>query len=110
VAFKGLAYAIRTQGHLKVHLAAALAVCVAGAYYQLAVWEWVAVVGCIGMVGTTELLNTAIERWVDAQQPDYDPQAGLVKDVAAGAVLWAALCAAIVGLMIFVPKILALLY
>ncbi len=59
----------------------------------------------IGLVWATETFNTALERLVDLCSPQYDKVAGQAKDLAAGAVLLAAVAAAIVGLIIFLPRI-----
>jgi diacylglycerol kinase len=63
----------------------------------------------MGGVITAELFNTAIEKLVDLVSPDYNRQAGFIKDVAAGAVLVSAIIAALVGLFIFIPKLIALM-
>lgn len=67
--------------------------------------EWIMIVFAIGFVFAAEAFNTAIEIWVDKLQPDFDPKAGRAKDLAAAAVLIAAISAATVGLIIFIPKI-----
>ena len=70
--------------------------------------EWLVVVLCITVVLTLEMINTAIEKLCDVVQPDYHPQIKIIKDIAAGAVLIAALGSIIIGAIIFVPKIIAL--
>jgi diacylglycerol kinase (ATP) len=64
----------------------------------------------VGTVWTAELANTAIEALTDLVSPEYHPLAGKAKDVAAGAVLMAAVAALVVGLLIFGPRVLALLH
>ena len=71
--------------------------------------EWLAVIAAIGLVWTAEGLNTAIEALVDLVSPEQHPLAGRAKDVAAGAVLLAALAATAIGLLVFGPRLLALL-
>jgi diacylglycerol kinase len=61
-------------------------------------------IGCFGLVISLEMINSAIENLVDLVSPEYNKLAGKAKDIAAGAVLVAAICAAIVGLIIFLPK------
>ena len=63
---------------------------------------------CIGTVITAELFNSAIERLVDLVSPEWNKIAGEVKDIAAGAVLVTAITAAIIGLIVFLPYLLAL--
>lgn len=104
-AAKGLSYTIATQPNFIFHLIAALLVLAASWYFDLSKGEWLAVLICIGLVMVTELLNTAIEVLVDWLSPEFNVKAGLVKDIAAGAVLVAALVALVVAFVIFVPKI-----
>ncbi len=68
--------------------------------------EWVAIVFAIGLVLVTETLNTALEIDIDLTSPEFHPYARDTKDVAAGAVFLAILCAIAVGAIIFLPKIL----
>lgn len=65
-----------------------------------------AVLLCIGLVMALEMVNAAIEKLCDRLHPDKHTDIKLVKDMAAGAVLWAAIISAIVGLIIFAPKLL----
>lgn len=107
-AFKGVGYLFRTQEHAKVHLVAAVAVVAAGLYFEIERWEWAAITGCIALVWALEAVNTAIEALTDLAHPGYHPLAGHAKDVAAAAVLLAALGAAVVGGLVFVPRFWAL--
>jgi len=104
-AAKGLSYTVATQPNFIFHLVAALLVVTAGWYFDVSKGEWLAIVICIGLVMVTELLNTGIEVLVDWLSPEFNVKAGLVKDIAAGAVLVAALVALVVAFVIFVPKI-----
>lgn len=70
--------------------------------------EWVLIVFCIGLVWVTETLNSAIERTVDHTSTEPHPLARQAKDLAAGASLLAVLTAATVGVILFLPKLLAL--
>jgi diacylglycerol kinase (ATP) len=69
--------------------------------------EWTMIVIVIGMVIVAEAFNTAIEIDINLTSPEYHPYARDTKDVAAGAVLLSAVVAGIVGLIIFLPKIIA---
>ena len=104
-AFKGLQDLVRNQPNARIHLLFAVSVIFAGLYFQISRPEWLAVTICIFMVISLEAVNTALEYLTDLVSPEYHPLAGKVKDAAAAAVLIAAIGAAIVGLMIFVPKI-----
>ena len=73
-------------------------------------FEWIAVILCIGAVLAAEGVNSAIEALCDKVSPEYDEAIKHTKDLAAGAVLILAVMSIIVGLLIFVPKILSLFY
>lgn len=104
-AFKGLAYAFRSQLNFKLHCVATALVVALGLYVQLSVAEWLWISLAIALVLAAELFNTAIEVLVDLVSPTWNDKAGKVKDVAAGAVLLIALLALAIGLFIFVPKL-----
>lgn len=105
-AAKGLRFAFKTQFNFRVHLLVALMVLLAGWQLQVSLLEWLVIAVCIGGVLAVELINTAIETLVDMVSPNFNAKAGLVKDIAAAAVLVVAFMAFIIGLVIFVPKIL----
>ncbi len=109
-AFKGLAYAAKTQLNFRVHLMATLIAVFAGYALHISVneWQWVAL--CIALVLICELFNTALEFLVDLVSPDYNELAGRVKDIGAAAVTVAAAFALITGLIIFLPKLLTLMH
>jgi len=91
--------------NFKIHLVATLLVGIAGWYFQLSGHEWLWIILAIGLVLVAELLNTAIELLVDLVSPDFNPKAGKVKDVAAGAVIVAAFISVIIAAIIFIPKL-----
>ena len=72
--------------------------------------EWFAILICIGNVISLEMINTAIEHLVDLVEPNHNPKAGAIKDLAAGAVLVFSIISAVIGIMIFGKYILALLF
>jgi len=104
-ALQGLLEAIRTQFNIRFHFVATVVVLGMGFYFDLSIFEWCFILLSIGLMLTAELLNTAIEYLTDFVSPEYNDLAGKVKDIAAAAVLCAALVSAVVGLIIFVPKI-----
>jgi len=108
-AFKGIGYIIKTQPNMQIHLIAAIIVILAGVFFKLSNIEWTIIVIAISIVLITETINTAIEYFVDLVSPDYNKKAGLIKDLAAGAVLFAAIGSLIIGIIIFLPKILKLI-
>jgi len=107
-AVSGILLVIRTQHNTWIHLVATLAVVIAGKLLNVSRGEWLALVIAIGLVWTAETLNTAIEFLADAVSLERRDLLGHAKDAGAGAVLLAAITAAIIGLIVFVPHLLAL--
>jgi len=108
-AFKGLGYAAKTQPNFRFHLVAGTVAVILGCFFQLSTVEWLWLMACIAIVLITELLNTSLETLTDLVSPTYNEKAGHVKDVAAGAVVVAALFALVTGIIIFLPKIIVLI-
>ena len=108
-AFNGIVYTLSTQQNLLIHLIATLVVVIASYIFRLTNREWAVIVLTISSVWIAELFNTAIEKTVDLITTDHHPLAKIAKDVAAGAVLISAICSLIVGLLIFLPKLIHLL-
>jgi diacylglycerol kinase (ATP) len=107
-AFRGLGWAFRQEHNLWIHTLAAAVAIALGFLLHISALEWTVIVVVIAGVFVSELINSAIESLVDLCSPDFDERAGRTKDMAAGAVLIAALGALAAGLIIFVPKLLAL--
>ena len=105
----GIGSAVKSERNMRIHLVAAIAAVLLGAWLGLDGREWAAIVICCALVMSLECLNTAVEAVVDLASPDIHPLAKKAKDCAAGAVLLAAIGAAIVGCIIFVPRVAALL-
>jgi len=104
-AFQGIKRLFTHEPNSWIHLFVTVCVLIAGIWLHIAVWEWIIVIMAIGFVLTAEAFNSAIECLGDAvcQEPhEYIKHA---KDLAAGAVLLSAITAAIVGLIVFLPKI-----
>ena len=104
---RGIKKAFSSEANLKIHLTIALLVIVFGTYLSISLIEWILCLLCFGMVIGMEMMNTAIEKTVDLASPNLHPLAGSAKDIAAGGVLICAVIAAIIGLLIFIPKLLA---
>ena len=102
-ALQGLVDLVKSQPNARIHLAASVAVTFAGFYFGITKAEWLAVVLCMAFVISMEAVNTALEYLTDLVSPEHHPLAGKVKDVAAAAVLIAAIGAVVVGLIVFVP-------
>lgn len=108
-ALRGVWVALRSELHLQFHAVATVLVLGLGAYFRLSPTEWALVALSVASVWAAELFNTAIETLTNLASPGYHPLAGKAKDVAAGAVLLAALGAVVVGGLVFGPKVWALL-
>lgn len=98
---------IRTQPNAKIHLAAAVFVLAAGIFFKISTTEWCLVIFAVTAVFSAEAFNTALENLTDLVSPGHHPLAGKAKDVAAAAVLITAMGAALAGVLIFGPKVLA---
>lgn len=105
-AFEGIKYFMRHEPQALIHLLAALAVIIASYSFEISVGEWIAISFAIGLVVVAEMLNTAIEKLTDMVSPEIHPNAKVVKDLAAGAVLMASIVALVIGFIVFLPKVL----
>ncbi|HWQ89402.1 MAG TPA: diacylglycerol kinase family protein [Desulfitobacteriaceae bacterium] len=101
LAWHGLKYTWKTQSNMRFHGFAAAVVLMCAWASSLVRWEWLLLLLTLGCVFVAEVLNTAIEIVVNLVEPHFHPLAGIAKDVAAGAVLIAALQAVVVGVMLF---------
>lgn len=103
-AFKGIFDLFRSQPNALIHLLAAVVVIAAGFYYGLSKTEWAIILLTIFLVLAGEAFNTAIEYLTDLVSPEYHVLAGKTKDAAAAGVLFIAIGAIMVAVMIFLPK------
>lgn len=108
-AFSGIWHTLKTQRNAQIHLAAAVLVVGLGLLARLTFTEWAILALTMGFVIAAEMLNTATEVAMDFSTSEFHPQVKIVKDVAAGAVLVAAITAVVVGLLILGPPLLRLL-
>lgn len=108
-AWRGFLIFLRSTHNAWMHFSMALLAIYLGYVLAISSTEWILLIFTIGLVILSEMLNTAIEIDIDLTSPTYHPYARDTKDVAAGAVLVSVFIACIVGIIIFLPKILALL-
>ena len=105
-ALEGIEYCFNSEINFKFHLIAAVAVLLGSYILELSMIEVVICLLLIGLVMAFELMNTVIEIVVDMVEPRENPLAKIAKDAASGAVLFMAATAAVIGLIIFLPKVL----
>ncbi len=103
-AIKGAIKLITTEHSIMVQFSIGIALTFAGFYFGISRTEWLFQTLAIGLVLSIEGLNTAVEKVADFIHPNYHERIGFIKDIAAGAVLFAAITAIIIGLIIYIPK------
>ena len=104
-AFEGLTCVIRSERNARIHLAVGLVVMCLGMWLRPSLIEWVLLLNAIALVFASEMVNTIVELAVDLVTQERTPQAKRIKDIAAGAVLIAAVAAAIEGSAILGPPL-----
>lgn len=105
-AVKGAGKLITTEHSVMVQFAIGIFMTIAGFYYDISRTEWLFQTFAIGFVMSIEGLNTAVEKIADFIHPNYHERIGFIKDIAAGAVFFAALTAVAIGIIIYAPKFL----
>jgi diacylglycerol kinase (ATP) len=108
-AFRGVVTLLATQHNAWIHAAATVAVVALGVALGVSRLEWALLIFAIALVWTAEGLNTALEWLCNVAAPEYNPLVKNAKDVAAAAVLLAAIGSALIGLLVFGPRLLVLL-
>ena len=104
-AAEGIFFSFKKGTHFKIHILAAIIVTILGFAYSINAYEWLVLILISSAVISAEAINTAIEETCDVIHPEHHPGAKLAKHCAAGGVLILSIAAAIIGLIIFVPKI-----
>ncbi|NBI17336.1 diacylglycerol kinase family protein [Neglecta sp. X4] len=103
---RGIGSCLRTERNMRVHLGACVLVVLLAAWLGVGREEWACLLLAMGMVTAAEAVNTAIEGLCDFIEEGHNAQIGKIKDIAAGAVLLAAVFAAAVGAVVFLPRLL----
>jgi diacylglycerol kinase (ATP) len=104
-AIKGVGYVLRFERNARIHLVMALAVLALGILVRVSDFELAAIFFAVTIVFLAELFNSAIEKTLDIIDTRHNPQIAIVKDMAAGGVLIAAVAAMIIGVVIFLPRL-----
>ena len=105
-AVKGAIKLITTEHSVMVQSSLAVIMIIAGFYFHISREEWMMQILAFGLVLSIESLNTAVEKIADFIHPEFHNRIGFIKDIAAGGVMFAALAAFAVGLLIYIPKFL----
>jgi diacylglycerol kinase (ATP) len=105
-AFKGAIKLITTEHSVMVQFSLVIIMIIAGFYFDIDRYEWMMQILAFGLVLGIESMNTGIEKIADFIHPEFHNRIGFIKDIAAGGVLFAAIAAIAIGLLIYVPKFL----
>ena len=105
-AFNGWCFLVGNEPNMRIHLALAVLVSAVALWLQVSASDWRWLIVAMAMVLAAEALNTAVEQSCNAISRRYDPSIKAAKDVAAGAVLIAAIAAALIGTSVFAPRLL----
>lgn len=108
-AFNGLKILWKEEHNFRIHIFATVLAIIAGFIFKISSFEWLAILLAIGLVLTAEIINSSIENLADFVSPKKHNQMKKIKDLSAAAVLVSAILALIVGVIIFLPKIFALI-
>ncbi|HLE49470.1 MAG TPA: diacylglycerol kinase family protein [Patescibacteria group bacterium] len=108
-AFQGLNTALKNEPNFRIHLSFSVFALILGLILKLNLLEWLFLTFTIFFVLVLELLNTVLEAIVNTTSPEVNPYAKIAKDVAAACVLLAAAMSIIVGIVLFLPKIITIL-
>ena len=108
-ATEGIKYFFKSERNGRIQAAIAFAVVALSFYLGLSPLEWCVILGCIALVIALEMVNTSLERICAMLSLEFHPMIKIIKDVAAGAVLWAAVFCALIGCIIFIPHLFSLL-
>ena len=104
-ALKGAFLLISTEASIKIQIFIAIVMTAVGFYFEISNTEWIFQILAIALVLGIEGMNTAVEKISDFVQPEFDAKIGFIKDISAGAVMLVSIAASIIGLIIYLPKI-----
>jgi diacylglycerol kinase len=107
-AANGIVFLFKSQQNARIELLITVLVIFSAIVFRISASEWIAILLCIALVLGLEGINTSLELLADKVHPEFDKEIGKAKDVAAGAVLLASIVAAIIGIIIFAPRLMNL--
>jgi undecaprenol kinase/diacylglycerol kinase (ATP) len=108
-ALQGISIFFRSERNGRLQVLIACCVFLAGILLSVSMTEWLIILLFTALVISLEMLNSALEKVCDHISPDWHPHIKVIKDMAAGAVLWASILSILAGLFIFIPKIIQLI-
>jgi diacylglycerol kinase (ATP) len=104
-ALKGAYKLVTTEHSVMVQFSIGIIITIAGFYFEITKTEWLLQTLAIGLVLSIEGINTAVEKIADFIHPEFHERIGFIKDIAAGAVFFAAMTAIVIGAIIYVPYV-----
>lgn len=104
-AANGIKYCYKQEPNFRFHLLATMVVIILGIFFNINTTEWLFIISCCMLVLSLELLNTALENLCNIVTKDFHQLIKIIKDTAAGAVFVSAIGSAVIGAVIFLPKI-----
>jgi diacylglycerol kinase len=104
-AFNGIRILLLEEHNARIHVFIAICVIIAGFVFKVSIYEWLFLIMSIGIVLTLEIINSSIENIADFISPEKQDKIKVIKDLSAAAVFVGAITAAIIGFIVFIPKL-----
>lgn len=109
-AFNGLVVFFKNERNGRIQLVISIVIAMLAWWLHVSASEWIILLACIATVLSFEMINSAIEKLCNLVHPEYHAAVKVIKDIAAGAVLWVSVFSGIIGFIIFLPKIVYFFY
>ena len=109
-ALTGIAKVFHEEQNFRIHIVSAVIVFICGILLKIALWEWIIIIMLIALMLMLEIFNSIIERFLDLFKPRLHQYVKDIKDLGAALVLLGAICSALIGLLVFLPKILEIFF
>lgn len=109
VAINGIIKVFKDESSFRYQFMVFVLAIILSIFFEISASQWILIIICAMIVFVLEIMNTAIENIIDLISPDFNVKAGMIKDISAGAVLVASIGSVVIGMIIFIPKILVFL-